>query len=129
MVTTSVERRENPRFSCDVEAEVRLEDGRRLPARTQDISFSGICVVAGEKVPPKTRAIFALRLVMDWAETEPLELPGVVVWCTRTRDGHQVGARFDPQAMGDDAWQRLDVFLRFLMGDLSMPPADEIDPD
>jgi len=129
VVTTSVERRENPRFSCDVEAEVRLEDGRRLPARTQDISFSGICVVTGEKVPQKTRATFALRLVMDWAETEPLELPGVVVWCTRTRDGHQVGARFDPQAMGDDAWQRLDVFLRFLMGDLSMPPADEIDPD
>ena len=119
------ERRANPRFACDVETEVRLEDGRVLPARAQDISFSGVCVVAAEPAPPRSRATFALRLVMEWAETEPLELPGVVVWCTRTRDGHQIGARFDPQAMGDEAWQRLDVFLRFLMGELSVPGAGE----
>lgn len=128
-MTATKDRRSNPRFACDVEAEVRLDDGRILPARTQDISFSGICVVATEPVTPRSRATFALRLVMEWAETEPVELPGVVVWCTRTRDGHQVGARFDPQAMGEDAWQRLDVFLRFLMGELSMPRGDEVAPD
>ncbi len=117
------ERRENPRFACDVAGEIELPDGARVPARTQDISYSGVCTVADSPIPPHTEVRFHLRLVMEWAETDALSLPGVVVWSTKVRGGHQIGARFDSGAMTDESWQQLDLFLRFLAGDLELPSA------
>ncbi len=126
-VSASPERRENPRFACGVAGEIELDGGARVPARTQDISYSGICVVAQDPIAPGTAVQFHLRLVMEWAESDALSLPGQIVWSTRVRDGHQVGARFDPSRMTDAAWQQLDLFLRFLAGDLELPGAPEGD--
>src|ERR1017187_277296 len=40
--------RRHPRFTVDVQANVSTVDGRKLIARTRDLSRSGICLVTSE---------------------------------------------------------------------------------
>lgn len=120
-MTAGAERRENPRFACDVEVTLTRNDGSQLAARTVDISFSGICVVGEEQVKAASRVDFALKLVWQGGETDSLLLPGQIVWCTPTEGTFQIGARFVKDAMDDGAWRQLDVFLQFLAGELQLP--------
>ncbi len=120
-MTSGAERRRNPRFACDVDAHVELNDGSRIDARAVDISFTGICLLAEGPVKPGTRVNFALKLVWKGGETDTLGLPGQVMWSAPTRGSHQVGGRFTKDAMGDETWQQLDVFLKFLAGELRLP--------
>ena len=117
------ERRENPRFACDVDVVMERQDGSSCHARTVDISFSGICVLAEEGFRSGSRVNFGLKLVWQGGETDTLVLPGQVVWSTPTRGSHQVGARFLADDMNDRVWQQLDVFLQFLAGELKLPDA------
>ncbi len=120
--THTMERRHNPRFACDLE--VALERPKHDPVVGQavDISYSGLCLHATTPVPVGQLAMFHLRLILEWAESETLVLPGRTVWCTTARGGFQIGARFN-KAMDDECWSRLDVFLQFLSGDLELEQA------
>jgi hypothetical protein len=114
------ERRSHPRFACDIEAFVELPDGDKVPARTVDLSFSGICLVAAEHIKPRTPVNFHLRLIFQWAESEGMSIPGEVVWSTEVEGEAQIGARFDKN-MSSVSWTRLDVLLQFLAGEIAQP--------
>jgi hypothetical protein len=48
----------------------------------------------------------------DERQSEPLRLPGLVVWCTAVNDGHQVGVCFI--GVGAQKAEDLTMFLRYL---------------
>lgn len=111
------ERRAHDRFPVDLRARMVLPDGSSVLAQTIDISFSGICVNADQRVEPKTRVRFQVWIVLPERETSELLLPGRIVWSTPVEGVHQLGGAFD-RDMDNYAWARLDVLLQFLAGDL-----------
>ncbi|MFV8756707.1 PilZ domain-containing protein [Nannocystaceae bacterium ST9] len=114
------ERRAHERFQVDLRARVVLPDGIAIPAQTIDISFSGICVHAHQRVEPRTRVRFQVWLVLPERETSELLLPAKIVWSTPIEGVHQLGGAFD-RDMDNYAWTRLDVLLQFLAGELDRP--------
>jgi hypothetical protein len=115
----SDERREHPRFACEVDAWIALPEGRRLESRSIDLSFAGVCLLADEGVKPGTTIDVALQLRFEWARSDELVLTATVVWSTPTRGRFQIGARFDPD-MESLTWTKLDVLLQALSGDLDL---------
>ncbi len=115
----TVDRRDARRFACDIEARVELGGGHSFPARTVDVSYSGICVVAEESVPFGAQVTFHVRLVFEQAESDSLAIPGKIVWSTPIEGQHQLGGRFDKN-MDSRSWARLDVLLQFLSGELDL---------
>lgn len=115
------ERRENPRFACDLEVTVEADGQSSTAGRAADISFSGLCLTAGSGISPGTQVILRVSLVLDRAHSDSLPLRGTVVWCTPLGDRFQLGARFDPD-MDDSTWTKLDILIRFLTGELDLDP-------
>ncbi len=109
----SDERRTSPRFACDVEAEVRLQDGSSLPGRTIDLSFAGACLVVDTPVKPSAMVVVSLKIVLEWAQSDALALPGKVVWCTPTGGHYQLGLAF-ARDMSSVTMARLEVLLQAL---------------
>jgi hypothetical protein len=117
------DRRENPRFACDLDVTIELQETGAIEARAVDMSFSGICVTADAHIKPRTPVKFLVRLVANGAHSDELPLAGTIVWCTALGDAYQIGGRFDP-TMPDETWSKLDVLIRFLVGELAMTPDD-----
>ena len=110
--------RRHKRFTVDVEAIVHASDGRRLVARTRDLSRSGICLITSGVVQGGETLNIELVLAFgDNAFSEPLRLGAHVVWCTSISQAFQVGAMFDGVNAEQDEF--LDMFLRFLDGSLA----------
>ena len=61
----SNERRAAPRFAVEIEATVTSKD-KVLPARTQDLSRSGICVRVDEAVP--AGATITIEVALKFSE-------------------------------------------------------------
>lgn len=117
--------RRHPRFQVDVQASVRTADGRKLPARTRDLSRSGICLIAGEGLAPGARLSVELVLLLGpSSSSEPLLLRARVVWCTAIAGAFQIGAMFDALSGREAAF--LDMFLRYLDGSI-LPAGAEMD--
>jgi hypothetical protein len=113
--------RRHPRFSVDVEALVHASNGRNLPARTRDLSRSGICLITSTALKGGEPVVIELVLAFgENAFSEPLRLEARVVWCTAIGQSFQVGAMFT--ALSDDDEQFLEMFLRYLDG--SLTPAE-----
>ena len=123
--------RRHPRFPVDVQATVHASDGRKLSARTRDLSRAGICLITGEAL--RSGEILHVELVLligTTSESEPLPLRARVVWCTAIADAFQVGAMFDGLSRRESGF--LDMFLRYLDGSIlpagaEMESADDID--
>ena len=130
MNATQRESRRYPRFSVDVEARVRAPDGP-LPARTRDVSRSGVCLVTSTRIDTGTDV--ELDLVLSFggnAFSEPLSLRGRIVWCTPIAPSYQVGVMFDELTADQDTF--LEMFLHFLDGTLApkgAPAGAEADDD
>lgn len=114
------ERRAHQRFACDLRARVILPDGHAVDGQAVDISFSGICVHADERIEPKTMVRFQIWAVLADRETEDILVPGRIVWSTRIEGSHQLGASFD-RDMDNRSWMRLDMLLQLLAGTLENP--------
>ena len=106
------QKRQYPRFA--LEAEVTLTaDGRSASGRTSNLSRGGFCAMMPAPLPVGARVEVEIALVFDnESSSEPLRLPGRVVWCTAVEKQHQVGLSFG--AISPEAGRYLDVFLRFL---------------
>lgn len=117
---TQVERRAHPRFAYDVEAALLVAGEPPIPARTVDVSFSGICLATQTAVPRGTWLQIELRLVVPNGTSDTLSVPAKVVWCTPTGGEVQVGATFALD-MSAVLMARLDVLLQFLSGELDLP--------
>lgn len=101
-----------------MQAEVSIVgEERSFEGTAQDISLSGICLHAPESVPPGKTVNFRLKLILDGAHSDALELSGRVVWCTQLEGQYQLGAAF-AKDLDSVTWTRLDVLLQFLSGEL-----------
>jgi hypothetical protein len=117
--------RRHPRFQVDVQAAVHTSDGRRLLARTRDLSRSGICLITSQALPSGERLTVELVLLIGSnSESEPLPLRARVVWCTAIARSFQIGAMFDSLSPKESGF--LDMFLRYLDGTL-LPAGAEME--
>jgi hypothetical protein len=117
--------RRYPRFQVDVQAAVHTSDGRRLMARTRDLSRSGICLITSQALPSGERLTVELVLLIGSnSESEPLPLRAHVVWCTAIARSFQIGAMFDSLSQKEAGF--LDMFLRYLDGTL-LPAGAEME--
>lgn len=106
------------RFVCDLSVE--LDTGRgRISGRIRDITEAGLCCTIGDPIGAGTTVTAHLRLVFDWGTSEPLTLLGQVLWLTPTEGQYQVGVAFSQPT--PDVQHRLDVLLKILFGQISLP--------
>jgi hypothetical protein len=126
-MTRTEESRRHPRYAVDVEANLILTGGRRLGARTRDLSRSGICIITGE--PLAGGALVDVDLVLAFggdAFSEPLTLVARVVWCANLGGSFQVGAMFDDLTEQQDGF--LEMFLQYLDGS-TISREDDLDEE
>jgi len=125
-------RRVDERFGVEVEAEVTSAAGT-FSAITKDVSRGGACFVVNAPMAVGSAFEISLSLVLgENSFSEPLKLAGKVVWCTRTEEGFQIGAAFNP--MGSDMREYLQMFLNFLakgvgVDEAGEEPGDEVEED
>jgi Tfp pilus assembly protein PilZ len=113
--------REHPRYAHEAIVTMRA-NGRLFQGRTTNVSRGGLCADLADEINTGTDVELALQLVFDdEAQSEPLRVPGRVVWCTIVDDGYQVGVAFKPL----DAMmaQYLGMFLRYLDDSRPAPKA------
>jgi len=125
MTEPSENTRRYPRFHIDVDASVHTADGRKLMARTRDLSRSGICLVTTGPLESREQLGIELVLLLGPSSTsEPLPLRARVVWCTAIAGAFQIGAMFDRLSTKEAAF--LDMFLRYLDGSI-LPAGAEME--
>jgi hypothetical protein len=118
--------RRYPRFNVDVQVNVSTADGRKLIARTRDLSRSGICLVTSEDLGFGANLGIELVLLLGpSSSSEPLPLRARVVWCTAIAGAYQIGAMFDGVSVKEASF--LDMFLRYLDGTI-LPAGAEMEP-
>jgi hypothetical protein len=104
---------------------VRTSDGRKLPARTRDLSRSGMCLITTHALTPRDELLIDLILLIGPSSaSEPLPLRARVVWCTPISQAFQVGAMFEKLSKKEQSF--LDMFLRYLDGSI-LPAGAEMD--
>jgi len=125
--------RRHPRFPVDVQASIRTGDGRRLSARTRDLSRAGICLITHQALPSgENLQVELVLLIGTTSESEPLPLRARVVWCTAIAGSFQIGAMFHGLSPKESGF--LELFLRYLDGSIlpagaEMEGADNTDTD
>ena len=88
-------------------------DGKVHQGRTTNVSRGGLAAELPAAVANGAEIECELQLVFeDDAHSEPLSVPGRIVWCTSLEDVFQVGVAFKP--MTADKAQFLTMFLRYL---------------
>lgn len=118
------DRRDNSRLAYEVTARLFREGAPKsspgVKVRTIDLAMSGVCFESPE--PVAVGESFELELTLERGDmsSEPLRLGARAVWGTAVAGGVQVGAAFrkDLAAL---TLTRLDVLLKFLRGELSLP--------
>ncbi|HEY3357307.1 MAG TPA: PilZ domain-containing protein [Polyangia bacterium] len=115
------ERRQSPRYTAEIDARVQAE-GTVYRARTRDLSRTGMCFTMPGTIPVGTVIVIeaALKLSAN-AVSEALPLHARVMWCTRLRDGYQVGCAF--VNVNVQTAQYLELFLRYLKGEIDVTGA------
>ncbi len=108
IVTTA---REHPRYAHEAVVTFHV-GGEAYPGTTQNLSRGGLCADLEQAIPVGSNVEVDIQLVFDDAETEPLRLPGRVVWCTTLDDAYQVGLSFLP--LDAEKTDYLTMFLRYL---------------
>jgi hypothetical protein len=126
--SSTSEARKHPRFSIDVDATIKRGTSPDFKARTRDLSLTGICLISTS--PLTVGLVETISLVLAFGQgaySEPLTLPGRIVWCTPIGASYQIGAMFEDISDEQDSY--LDMFLQFLDGTLSPRGADMGDMD
>jgi|SRR5450759_540694 len=125
MTGTTEDLRRYPRVSVDIQANVHTADGRKLIARTRDLSRSGMCIITTDALASSEQLRIELVLLLGpSSSSEPLPLRARVVWCTSIAGAFQIGAMFDNLSPKEAAF--LDMFLRYLDGSI-LPAGAEMD--
>jgi hypothetical protein len=125
MTRSTEDLRRFPRVHVDVQANIRTADGRKLAARTRDLSRSGMCIISTSALASGEQLRIELVLLLGpSSSSEPLVLDARVVWCTSISDAFQIGAKFDGLSRKDAAF--LDMFMRYLDGSI-LPAGAEME--
>jgi hypothetical protein len=125
MTRSTQDLRRSPRVHVDVQANIHTADGRKLLARTRDLSRSGMCIITSSKLASGEQLNVELVLLLGANSTsEPLALAARVVWCTSISNAFQIGAKFDSLSRKEAAF--LDMFMRYLDGSI-LPAGAEME--
>lgn len=125
MIQPSQDLRRSPRTVVDVQANVRTADGRKLPARTRDLSRTGICLITTDQLKPGDPLKVDLILLFGpTTSSESLPLRARVVWCTSIAKAFQIGVTFEGLTAKESAF--LEMFLRYLNGSI-LPTGAEME--
>jgi hypothetical protein len=114
---TTASRRLHPRFNVDVEVSVSADDAK-VVAHTRDISRSGLCLISTQELAREKE--IGIELVLKFGEggfSEPLNVVGRVVWCTKLFGQYQIGVMF--VKVDDEQARNLHMFIGFLDGSLN----------
>lgn len=104
--------REHPRYAHEAIVTLRA-NGHVYQGRTTNVSRGGLAADLADQISMGTDVELALQLVFeDEAQSEPLRVPGRVVWCTTVDDGFQIGVSFKP--LTAEMAKYLALFLRYL---------------
>lgn len=121
------EARREQRLATELSATVSV-DGLALAVRTRDISRSGLCLISDARIAPETELTVKLVLTLGPTTTsEPLMLSGRAAWCTALFGKFQVGVKF--VEVEGERRRFLDLFMRFLSGEIRPAGAPEVEPD
>jgi Tfp pilus assembly protein PilZ len=108
----SHQEREHPRYAHDAAVELHMPD-RAIMGRMANLSSGGLCATLAEPIPIGTDLEIDIQLVFDDdRRSEPLRLPGRIVWCTAVGKRHQIGVRF--LSIDSEKAEDLTMFLRYL---------------
>ena len=108
----NLQEREHPRYAHDA-ALTFTTDAGVLPGRVANLSRGGLCATLSQPLVVGQYLAVDIQLVFDdERQSEPLRLPGFVVWCTAVDDGHQVGVSF--HGIDSEKAEDLTMFLRYL---------------
>ena len=109
--------RQYPRYAHEAAITLITAD-QTVSGRTRNVSRGGLCATLSEEITVGTEIWIDLQLVFDQErQSEPLRLPGRIVWCTSIEQVHQVGVQFLP--LEGEATEYLTMFLRYLDGEVS----------
>jgi len=109
--------RREQRRPVDITATISI-DGIIVPARTRDISRSGICLISDTELPRDTELKIKLVLSLGTQSmSEPLLVTGRIIWCTAMFGKYQVGAMF--VQLDSERRRFLDLFMRFVDGEIN----------
>lgn len=104
--------RQYPRYAHEA-AVTLLTPGQAISGTTHNLSRGGLCATLSEDLAVGTEIEIDIQLVFEHGGTsEPLRLPGRIVWCTQIDDDHQVGVQFLP--LDREIAEYLTMFLRYL---------------
>lgn len=108
----SYENRQAVRYNVDTAAEVYTPSGV-FPARTRNLSATGVCFDLSYELPEDTVVGISLFLTTDGIEdpdAEPLNIKAKVIWTSpREGTGFSAGMRFENVAGEEQS--ALDTFL------------------
>lgn len=104
--------RQYPRYAHEAAVTIRLP-GIAHHGRTKNVSRGGLCAEFLDPIPVGSEVEIDLQLVFEGdKQSEPLRLPGRIVWCTDFDESHQVGVMFKP--LDAELLQYITLFLRYL---------------
>ena len=108
----TLQEREHPRYAHEAAITLSTADDA-ITGRTANLSRGGLCAMMSEAFAVGATLDVDIQLVFeDDRHSEPLRLPGRVVWCTSVDDGYQVGVQF--LVIGGEKAEDLTMFLRYL---------------
>lgn len=104
--------RAHPRYAHEAAVTFSLK-GKAYQGRTTNLSRGGLCADLADAIEVGREIDVNLQLVFDDdSQSEPLQVPGRVAWCTTVDEAFQVGISFRP--MDAERANYLMIFLRFL---------------
>lgn len=78
-----------------------------------NVSRGGLCADLPAQIAVGSDVDVDMQLVFDDdVQSDPLRLPGRVVWCTTVDEGYQVGIAFKP--LNAEKTKFVNLFLRYL---------------
>jgi hypothetical protein len=112
-----IPQRAHPRYAHEAAVTVHV-NGCEYQGRTKNVSRGGLCADLAETIPVGDVELDLQLVFEEGTQSEPLRVPGRVVWCTMVDEGCQIGVSFRP--MDKELTEYLTMFLRFL--DDGTPP-------
>lgn len=123
LAPVSAPQREHPRYAHEAAIALHTPD-QAIFGRTRNVSRGGLCATLAEPMTLGTEVALDIQLVFeDRRQSEPLRLPGRVVWCTQVGERFQIGVQYMP--LDAESGQYLTMFLRFLRGGQDAEPESD----
>lgn len=104
--------RSEPRYALTLVCTI-THVGLELTGETRNVSRGGMSLMVSDALPVGANVRLSLALNFgDDCYSEPLEMPAMIVWCTKLGEQYQIGAKF--VQMTADHREFLQMFINYL---------------